>query len=94
MIAAVLAPGQQKSIDINDLHYALGHAHEGILRTTAKDMGTKVTGTLRFCGGCANAKGLKASVPKSTRQRGHWSGSSRTSQDRRLRPLGAQGTAS
>ena len=51
MIAAVLAPGQQKSIDINDLHYALGHAHEGIVRATAKDMGTKVTGTLGFCGG-------------------------------------------
>ena len=49
-----------------DLHYALGHAHEGILRATAKDMSTKVTGTLGFCGGCASAKGIKTSVPKST----------------------------
>ena len=66
MIAAVLAPGQQKSIGINDLHYVLGHAHEGILRATAKDMGTKVTGNLGVCGGCASAKGIKASVAKST----------------------------
>ena len=41
MIAAVLAPDQQKSIDTNDLHYALGYAHEGILRATTKDMGKR-----------------------------------------------------
>ena len=46
MAAAVLRPGATTSADINDLHVSLGHAHEGNLRETAKQMGIRVTGTL------------------------------------------------
>ena len=69
MAAAVLRPGATTSTDINDLHVSLGHAHEGNLRETAKQMGIRVTGTLVPCSECAAAKGIRRSVPRSTARR-------------------------
>ena len=69
MAAAVLRPGATTSTDINDLHVSLGHAHEGNLRETAKQMGIRVTGTLVPCSECAAAKGIRRSVSRSTARR-------------------------
>ena len=65
MAAAVMRPGKPRSMNINDLHHALGHAHEATIRETAKQMGIHVTGTQGYCDGCAEAKAIKSSVPKS-----------------------------
>ena len=69
MAAAVLRPGATTSTDINDLHVSLGHAHEGNLRETVKQMGIRVTGTLVPCSECAAAKGIRRSVSRSTARR-------------------------
>ena len=69
MAAAVLRPGATTSTDINDLHASLGHAHEGNLRETAKQMGIRATGTLVPCSECAAAKGVRRSVSRSTARR-------------------------
>ena len=69
MAAAVLRPGATTSADINDLHVSLGHAHEGNLRETAKQMGVRVTGTLVPCSECAAAKGIRRSFSRSTARR-------------------------
>ena len=66
MAAAVLRPGATTSADINDLHVSLGHAHEGNLRETAKQIGIRVTGMLIPCSECAVAKGIRRSVSRST----------------------------
>ena len=69
MAAAVLRPGATTSADMNDLHVSLGHAQEGNLRETAKQMGIRVTGTLRPCSECAAAKGIRRSVSRSMARR-------------------------
>ena len=69
MAAAVLRPGATTSTDINYLHVSLGHAHEGNLRETAKQMGIRVTGTLVPCSEWAAAKGIRRSVSRSTVRR-------------------------
>ena len=67
MAAAVLRPGATTSADINELDVSLGHAHEGNLRETAKQMGIRVTGTLVPCSECAAAKGVRRFVRRSLR---------------------------
>ena len=66
MAAAVLRPGATTSAGINNLHVSLGHAHEGNLRETAKQIGIRLTGTLVPCSECAAAKGVRRSVSRST----------------------------
>ena len=66
LAASVLRPGRQRCIDVNDLHCFLGHAHDAILRDTARQMGIKVTGRLGYCDGCAGGKGIHKAVAKST----------------------------
>ena len=66
LAAAVLRPGRQRWIDINDLHCSLGHAHDTVLRETARQMGINVTGRLGYCDGCAGGKGIRKAVAKST----------------------------
>ena len=44
MVAAVMRPGRQRSMNINDMHYCLGHANDATLRETAKQLRLKLTG--------------------------------------------------
>ena len=69
MAAAVLRPGATTSADTNDLHVSLGHAHEGNLRETGKQMGIRVTGMLVHCSECTASKGIRWSVSRSTAPR-------------------------
>ena len=66
MVAAVMRPGRQRSTNINDMHYSLGHANDATLRETAKQFHLKLTGHRQYCGGCGEAKAIRAAVPKTT----------------------------
>ena len=59
---AVIEPG--KSIPIWKFHQMTGHTGEHLLRTTAEDMGIKLTGKLEPCEIFAQAKIRQAKVPK------------------------------
>ena len=65
-IAAVLRPGEQLWIDLDDLHCFLGHAHDAVLREIARQMGVKVTGRLGYYNKCAGGKGIRKAVAKPT----------------------------
>ena len=63
---AALIPGilkHERAIDIDRLHVSLGHAHDEILRQTAKQHGIRLTGELVSCSACSKAKGQRASTP-------------------------------
>ena len=66
MAAAVLRPVATTSTGINDIFVSFGHAHEGNLRETAKQMGIRVTEAFVPCSKCAAAKGIRRSVSRST----------------------------
>ena len=59
---AVIEPG--KSMPIWKFHQMTGHTGEHLMRTTADDMGIKLTGKLEPCEICAQAKLRQANVPK------------------------------
>ena len=69
--AAVLASGVRRftEVDINVFHVCNGHAHEGLLRETAKQQGVKLTGPLVTRSRCAQAKGRRESIPTMTSSR-------------------------
>ena len=58
----VIEPG--KSIPIWKFHQMTGHTGEHLLKTTAENMGIKLTGKLGPCEVCAQAKIRQANVPK------------------------------
>ena len=59
---AVIEPG--KSIPISKIHQMTGRTGEHLLRTAAENMGIKLTGRLKPCEICAQAKIRQANVPK------------------------------
>jgi hypothetical protein len=52
------------SIDINEAHDKMGHFGEAMLRKTYKDMGMKLSGTLKPCDGCLRAKAQRKAISK------------------------------
>ena len=70
--APVLAPGRRpftvgkrdRFIDNNHFHVSSGHLNEHLLRETAGQHGTTLTGELQPCDGCSEAKGVRAGVPR------------------------------
>ena len=66
MLAALMRPGPQRSIDVNDLHLSLGHTHDANAAETARQRAIKVTGYRNYCGECGESKAIKEAVPKST----------------------------
>ena len=63
---AVIEPG--KGVPIWKFHQMTGHTGEHFLRTTAENMGIKLTGKLEPCEICAQAKITQANVPKKEKQ--------------------------
>ena len=59
---AMIEPG--KSIPIWKIHQMTGHAGKHLLRTTAENMGIKLTGKIEPCEICAQAKIRQAIIPK------------------------------
>ena len=66
MVAAVMRPGRQRSMNINDMHYSPGHANNATLRETAKQLPLELTGHRQCCSGCGEAKAIRTAVPKTT----------------------------
>ena len=64
---AVIKPG--KSIPICNFHQMTGHTGEHLLRTTAENMGIKLTGKLEPCEICAQAKIRQENIPKKKRNK-------------------------
>ena len=75
--AAVLALGRRtfavgkptERIDINHFHVSSGHFNERLLRETTQQHGVTLTGVLQPCGGCLEAKRVRAWVPRGTTSR-------------------------
>ena len=61
-----MRPGRRRSMNINDMHYSLGHANDPTLRETAKSLRLKLNGHPQHCSGCGEAKAIRAAVPKTT----------------------------
>ena len=59
-------PNFNMDVDTNDFHCSFGHAHEGLLRETAKQRNVNLTATLRECQGCSIAKGHAKQIATTT----------------------------
>ena len=66
MVAAMMRPGPQRSMNCDDLLFSLGHTNDDNTRETAKQRGIKVTGVRRYCDGCGESKAIRRAVPKET----------------------------
>ena len=66
-VAAMMRPGQQRTINIDDLHISLGHTNDANARKTAKQMGIKVAGIRGNCDGWGEAKAIRHAVPRETK---------------------------
>ena len=66
MVAAMMRPGPQRSMNCDDLHFSLGHTNDDNARETAKQRGIKVTGVRVYCDGCGQSKAIRRAVPKET----------------------------
>ena len=70
---ATIAPGKIPSVspvDINTFYTSHGHVHEKLLRSTAKQVGVVLEGSLRECEGCSVAeKGLDQPISRTTSTR-------------------------
>ena len=67
-----IAPGKIPSVspvDINTFHTSHEHVHEKLLRSTAKQLGVVLEGSLRECEGCSVAKGLGKPIDRTTSTR-------------------------
>ena len=84
-----MRPGQQRSINSDDLHISLGHTNDTNARKTAKQMWMKVTDTRGYCDGCGEGKAIRRAVPRKTKVKsgGHCSGSSSILRGRTRRPV-------
>ena len=69
---ARIAPGNISSVspvDINTFHTSHGHVHEKLLRSTAKQLGVILDGSLREWEGCSVAKSLAKPIGRTTSTR-------------------------
>eukprot|EP00903_Cladosiphon_okamuranus_P022594 g20789.t1 len=48
----------KRSIDVNDLHAALGHAHDANVAEAARQRKIKITGYRKYCGRCGGGKAI------------------------------------
>ena len=53
-------------VDSNTFHTSHGHVHEKLLRSTAKQLGVVLEGSLRECEGCSVAKDLGKQIDRTT----------------------------
>lgn len=65
LAAAVVRPGRQRSMNMNDLlHQVLAHGNEATIKETSKQLGIKVTSLVEFCDTCAEAKAFNVSTSR------------------------------
>ena len=71
-VLAALTPANPKhetTMDINDFHNIYAHSHEGLLRTTAKRLDTKLVGDMHACSGCSMSKAIRKGIVRETKTR-------------------------
>ena len=64
MVAAMMWPGQQRSINSDDLHVSLGPKIDTNACETTKQVRIEVTSTRGYCDGCGEAKAIRRAVPR------------------------------
>ena len=71
MLAALTPsnPKHETTIDVNEFHNVYGYSHEGLLRTTAKRLGTELVGDMHACTGCSMSKAIRKGISHETRRR-------------------------
>ncbi|CAB1120053.1 unnamed protein product [Ectocarpus sp. CCAP 1310/34] len=71
-VLAALTPSNPKhktTMDVNEFHNIYAHSHKGLLRTTAKRLGTELVGEMHECTGCSMAKAVKKGIARETKSR-------------------------
>ena len=71
-VLATIAPGKIPSVphvEINTFNTSLGHVHDKLLRSTAKQLGVVLEGFLRVCEGCSVAKVFGKPIGRTTSTR-------------------------
>ena len=66
IVAAMMRPGPQRSMNCDDLHFSLGHTNDDNARETTKQRDIKVTGVRGYCDGCGESKSIRRAVSKQT----------------------------
>lgn len=61
LVAQLMRPGKDILMDIFGAYYSLAHAHDAVVRKTAKQLGIRLMGHFAFCDGCA--AGRASAVP-------------------------------
>ena len=76
-VLAALIPSNPKhetTMDVNEFHKIYAHSHEGLLRTTAKRLGTELFGDMHACTGCSMSKAIRKGFSHETKRRSvQWS---------------------
>ena len=66
MVAAMMRPRSQRSMNCDDLRFSLGHTNDDNARETAKQRGIKLTGVRGYRDGCGESKAIRRTVSKET----------------------------
>lgn len=62
-------PKHEEKMDVNVFHNIYAHAHERLLRTTAKRLDTELTGEMHACAGCSMSKAIRKGIARETKSR-------------------------
>ena len=61
-------PKHETTMDVNEFHNFYAHSHEGLLRTTAKRLGTELVGDMHACTGCSMSKAIRTGISHETKR--------------------------
>ena len=61
-------PEHETTMDVNEFHNIYAHSHEGLLRTTAKRLGTELVGDMHACTGCSMSKAIRKGISHETKR--------------------------
>ena len=71
-VLAALTPSNPKhetTMELNEFHKIYAHSHEGLLRTTAKRLGTELVGDMHVCTGCLMSKAIRKGISHENKRR-------------------------
>ena len=64
MVAAMMRPEPQRSMNCDDLHFSLDHTNNDNVRETAEQSSIKATGVRGYYDGCGESKAIRRAIPK------------------------------
>ena len=70
-VLAALTPSNPKhetTMDVNEFHNIYAHLHKGLLRSTAKRLGTELVGDMHACTGCLMSKAIRKKNSQETKR--------------------------